>query len=55
MVIAQRNEGENFMAKEAFNLKISIFTCKLDIELRKKSIRCYIWSIALYEIQRPEH
>ena len=35
------------MAKAAFN-KRSLFTSKLDLELRKKLVKCYIWSIALY-------
>jgi hypothetical protein len=36
------------MAKAAFNKKKPLFTSKLDSELRKKSVKCYIWSIALY-------
>jgi hypothetical protein len=32
----------------AFNKKKSLFTSKLDLNLRKKLIICYIWSIALY-------
>jgi hypothetical protein len=32
----------------AFNKKKTIFTSKLDLELRKKLAKCYIWSIALY-------
>ena len=35
------------IAKEAFNRKISLLTGKLNIELRKKLARCYVWSIAL--------
>ena len=35
--------------KEAFNRKISLLTSKLNIELRKELIRCYVWSIALYD------
>jgi hypothetical protein len=35
------------MAKAAFNRK-TLFTSKLDLELRKKLVKCYIWSIALY-------
>ena len=34
--------------KKAFNRKISLLTSKLNIELRKKLIRCYVWNIALY-------
>jgi hypothetical protein len=34
------------MAKAAFNKKI-LFNGKLDLNLRKKLVKCYIWSIAL--------
>jgi hypothetical protein len=34
-------------AKAAFNKKKTLFTSKLDCNLRKKLIKCYIWSIAL--------
>jgi hypothetical protein len=36
------------MAKAAFNKKKTLFTSKLDLELRKKLVKCYIWSIASY-------
>jgi len=36
------------MAKDAFNKKRALFTSTLDLELRKKLVNCYIWSIALY-------
>jgi len=36
------------MAKAAFNKKRSLFTSTLDLELRKKLVKCYVWSIALY-------
>jgi len=36
------------MAKAAFNKKRTLFTGILDLELRKKLVKCYIWSIALY-------
>jgi hypothetical protein len=36
------------MAKAAFNKKRALFTSTLDWELRKKLVKCYIWSIALY-------
>ena len=35
------------MAKAAFNKK-ALFTSTLDLELRKKLVKCYTWSIALY-------
>ena len=31
----------------AFN-KTTLFTSALDLELRKKLVKCYIWGIALY-------
>jgi hypothetical protein len=36
------------MAKAAFNKKRTLFASTLDLELRKKLVKCYIWSIALY-------
>ena len=36
------------MAKAAFNKKRALFTSTLNMELRKKLVKCYIWSIALY-------
>jgi hypothetical protein len=36
------------MAKAAFNKKKGLFTTKMDLELRKKLVKCYIWSTALY-------
>jgi hypothetical protein len=36
------------MAKAAFDKKKNLFTSKLDLNLRKKLVKCYIWSIAFY-------
>jgi hypothetical protein len=36
------------MAKAEFNKKKTLFTSKLDLNLRKTLVKCYIWSIALY-------
>jgi len=36
------------MAKAAFNKKRNLFTSTLDLELRKKLVKWYVWSIALY-------
>jgi hypothetical protein len=36
------------MAKATFNKKKIIFNSKLDLNLRKKLVKCYTWSIALY-------
>ena len=34
--------------KAAFNKKRTPFTSSLDLELRKKLVKCYVWNIALY-------
>jgi len=39
------------MAKVAFNKKKALFTSTLDLELREKLEKCYIWSIALYDAE----
>jgi hypothetical protein len=36
------------MEKAAFNKKKTLFTSKLALNLRKKVVNCYIWSIAFY-------
>jgi hypothetical protein len=36
------------MVKAAFNKKRPLFTSKIDLELRKELVNCYIWSVALY-------
>ena len=36
------------MAKDAFNKKRALCTSTVGLELRKKRVKCYIWSIALY-------
>ena len=36
------------MANAAFSKKKTLFTSKLDLNLRKKLIKCCIWSMALY-------
>ena len=38
-----------YPSKTAFNRKISFLTSKLNLELKKKLVRCYVWSIALYD------
>jgi hypothetical protein len=35
------------MAKAAFKKKRAVFTSKMDLKLRKKLVKCYIWSVAL--------
>jgi len=41
----------NAMAKAAFNKMRALFTSTLDLELRKKLVKCYIWSITLYSAE----
>ena len=45
---AQLIKSRIAMAKAAFSKKKTLFTSKLDLNLRKKLIKCYIWSMALY-------
>ena len=37
-----------YIYNAAFNKKRTLFTSTLDLELRKKLLKCYIWSTALY-------
>jgi hypothetical protein len=36
------------VAKAAFNKNKTLFTSKLDLNLRKKLVKCYLWSVTLY-------
>jgi hypothetical protein len=36
------------MAEAAFNTKRALFTSKMELELRKELVKCYIWNKALY-------
>ena len=36
------------MAKAAFNKKKNLFTSKLDLNLRKQLVKCYVCIMALY-------
>jgi hypothetical protein len=40
-----------FMAKAAFSKKKSIFTSKLDLNIRRKLVKGYIWNIDFYIFQ----
>jgi len=44
------NEYINIMFT-AFNKKRTLFTSTLDLERRKKLVKCYVWSIALYSAE----
>ena len=37
-----------YITKAAFNKKKNLFTSKLDLNLRKKLVKCYVWSMAVY-------
>jgi len=39
------------VATAAFNKVKALFTSKLDLNLGKKLVTCYIWSIALYGVE----
>ena len=39
------------MAKAAFSKKKNLFTSKFYLNLRKKPIKCYIWSMAFYGVE----
>jgi hypothetical protein len=39
------------MAKSAFNKYRTLFTSTMDLELRKTLVKCYVWIIALYDIE----
>jgi len=36
------------MAKADFNKKSALFCSKLDLNLRKKLVMCYIWSLTMF-------
>jgi hypothetical protein len=46
-LIKECNKSRMAIAKAAFNKKKSLCTNSLGIKLRKKVIKCYIWSVAL--------
>jgi hypothetical protein len=36
------------MAKATFNKKKTLFTSKLELNIRKKPVKCYIWRTSCY-------
>jgi hypothetical protein len=34
--------------KAAFHKKKALFSCKMELNLRRKRLKCYIWSIGFY-------
>jgi hypothetical protein len=43
------NQDEFAMAKELFNRKITLLIIELNVEQRKKLVRCSVWNIVLYD------
>jgi hypothetical protein len=43
-------KSRNVTAKAAFNKKTLFTTSKLDLNLRKKLVKCYTWNLALYMV-----
>jgi hypothetical protein len=43
------------MTKDTFNKKRILSTSTLDLDLRKKLVKCYVWSIALYGAETWTH
>jgi hypothetical protein len=39
------------LTQSAFNKNRALFTIAVDLKLRKKLIKCYVWNIALYGAQ----
>ena len=39
------------VAKAVFNKKRALFTSTLGLKLRQKLVKCYIWSIVLYDAE----
>ena len=54
MNCCQEVKQRTAMAKEAFNRKRSIFCGPLEKELRKRLVKCFIWSV-VFMVQRPGH
>jgi hypothetical protein len=40
------------MPKEAFNGKITLYTCKANTELRKKLVSSYVWSSETWTLRK---
>ena len=36
------------MGKNSFNRRKTLFTSKMDIGLKKRLIKCFVWSVVLY-------
>jgi hypothetical protein len=44
-------ESRTAMAKAAFNRKKTLFDSKLDLNLRKELVKCYIWNTEFYDAE----
>ena len=51
MNCCQEVKQRTAMAKEAFNRKRSIFCGPLELELRERLVKCFAWSVALYDAE----
>jgi len=47
-ICTYENKSRIAMAKAAFDKKKTLLTSKLDLNLRKKLVKCYIWSMPFY-------
>jgi hypothetical protein len=45
-------KSRNAMQKATFNKKTTFFTNKLDLNLRKKPVKCYIWGVGCMVLKR---
>ena len=39
------------IAKAKLGKKKNLFTCKFDLELRKKVVKCYMWTVVFYDAE----
>jgi len=47
----RENKSRTAMEKAAFNKNNTLFTRKLDLNLRTKLVECYIWNIHWYGVE----
>jgi len=41
----------DFHSNRSFQQKDTLFTSKLELNLKKKLVKCYIWTTALYGVE----
>ncbi|KAJ4449155.1 hypothetical protein ANN_00551 [Periplaneta americana] len=54
MSCCQEDKRRVAMEKEAFNIKRSIFCGPLEKEVRKRLVKCFVWSVALHGIANKD-